>query len=67
MMPRHIIEVIGCDGSTRVEMDLTPAELVFVQRLAKMITNTSTMSCEPEMAVDGYTFDERPEDGDDDN
>lgn len=47
----------GCDDTTAIEMDLTDAELAFVQRIAVLSERNSTYVCMPTMRVE--TIDER--------
>lgn len=47
----------GCDDTTTIEMDLTDAELAFVQRLAAFTQRNSAYNCMPTMRVE--TMEER--------
>ena len=46
------LEVDGCDGTTSVELELTPEELEFVTKLCKLVSDTSMSNCEPTMRLD---------------
>jgi hypothetical protein len=53
-MPRvkkYMIQVIGCDDSTDIKIELSIEEFRIVDRIARLITDKSTYQCEPRMAV----------------
>ena len=43
---------MGCDDTTKFEMDLTDAEAAFVQRMVALANAASTYCCMPEMQID---------------
>lgn len=45
------ITVDGCDDYTEVTMQMTDAELAFLQKVAAAITNASEYGCMPRMEV----------------
>lgn len=46
------VYVVGCDDTTIVELEATEQEVDFAQRLAELVTKTSTYGCEPTMQVE---------------
>ncbi|HZV56129.1 MAG TPA: hypothetical protein VFF89_00510 [Sphingobium sp.] len=46
-----VIDLIGCDDTTRIGMSVTAAELAFLHRLAEESRKASSYSCQPVMAV----------------
>jgi hypothetical protein len=54
------ITVSGCDDSTKVTVDLTPARLAFLTEIAEKITAASEFSCMPKMTVTPHAPDEEP-------
>lgn len=46
------IVLVGCDDETAVEMDVTPEELRFLERLEKEVGNTSTYACMPRLDLE---------------
>lgn len=50
-MMKHTISLIGCDDTTRFEMDLTDEEAAFVRRMAELANAASTYCCMPEMEI----------------
>jgi len=54
-MARFKITVQGCDDATVVVADLTPAELVVVERLAQLITGGSEYDCQPTLSIQPVT------------
>lgn len=45
------IVVDGCDDETKVTLDVTKEEKIFVEKLASLITETSKHGCQPRMKV----------------
>jgi len=45
------IRVVGCDASTDFEMDISPEELEFLERLEQKCNSTSSCICEPRIRV----------------
>jgi hypothetical protein len=45
------IQLIGCDDSTSINIDLDINEFRLVDRIARLLTDASSHSCEPTMAV----------------
>lgn len=46
------ISVKGCDDSTTIAMDLTDAELAFLERLSAAINAASAYSCMPRLYIE---------------
>lgn len=46
------IHIYGCDDTTTVELDLTPAELETIKRLVKVCNKNSTYGCMPSMEIE---------------
>jgi hypothetical protein len=42
----------GCDDSTYMDMEVTEAEVEFLERLAKISTETSTYGCMPTLSTE---------------
>ena len=51
MIKIYKIQLIGCDDSTSIEIDLDIHEFELISRIAKLLTDASTYSCEPTMAI----------------
>lgn len=51
------LTVIGCDASTSVILELTETEHAFLQRVAHLVTKTSTYACEPTMRLEAADAD----------
>ena len=43
--------LVSCDENTHVEIEVTPAELAFLKRLAALTREASEYDCMPRMAV----------------
>lgn len=43
--------LVSCDENTHVEIEVTPAELAFLKRLAALTRAASEYDCMPRMAV----------------
>jgi hypothetical protein len=50
-MKRYIIQVLGCDDRTVIEMDLDDAQAAFVGEICKQVTAASTYGCMPTMEI----------------
>ena len=48
---KYKIQVIGCDDSTDVDIELDIHEFRLIDRIARLITDKSTYRCEPTMQV----------------
>lgn len=46
------ISCAGCDDTTTVEMEMDPAEVEAVRKVAAAITSASTYGCMPTMEVE---------------
>ena len=45
------VRVSGCDDSTAIEIELTPAEADVVRRVADSVTAASGYQCQPTMTI----------------
>jgi hypothetical protein len=45
------VSVNGCDDSTEFDIESTPDEFAFLQRVAEKCTDTSSYGCMPVMSV----------------
>ncbi len=45
------VKLAGCDDVTRFVMDLTDAEVRFLQRVAVISEETSQFSCQPRLTI----------------
>jgi hypothetical protein len=50
-MTLYAITVQGCDGETRIEIELTPAQHALADRIADAICAASEYSCQPVMRI----------------
>jgi hypothetical protein len=48
---KYKVQVIGCDDSTDVDIELDIHEFRLVDRIARLISDKSTYPCEPKMTV----------------
>ena len=46
------IDIVGCDNSTSLELDMTEAEYQMALRLAEAANHTSQESCQPTIWID---------------
>lgn len=51
-MMKHRIYIMGCDDTTKFEMDLTDEEAAFVRRMAELANAARTSGCMPEMEIE---------------
>lgn len=49
---KYRLDVIGCDATTTIVLELTETEYAFLQRVANLVTKTSTYTCEPIMQLE---------------
>lgn len=60
------INLVGCDDSTYVEMDLADEEVALLRRISEAINKTSTYNCMPKMYVRDVNANEPYQEGQND-
>jgi len=50
-MGKYIIELVGCDGTTRFTMNIAECDLDILKEVTKKSQETSTCICEPVMYI----------------
>ena len=56
------IFIYGCDDLTRIDMDLTDEEIIFVEKLAKLSKENSSSHCQPTIEIKDYEEEEKRQD-----
>lgn len=58
-MATYKINIQGCDGDTKFEMELDENEFKAIFRLAKISHKVSEYVCQPVVKIDGYKIERR--------
>lgn len=55
MKKSYVIELIGCDDTTRFLMELNEKEFKLIEKISKISKETSSYGCMPTLVVEEYS------------